>query len=65
MSYGERLVGVTFNPSGSDAVDEIKAQMAKLIDLVRAEATSNIVTDTAIMKALDAQMWMVKAIFYK
>lgn len=65
MSCGERLVGVTFNPSGSDSVDEIKAQMAKLIDLVRAEAAANIVTDTAIMKALDAQMWMVKAIFYK
>lgn len=65
MSYGSNLVGVTFNPSQRSTVDDIKVSVASLIDTVQEQADDNEVTRTAIMKALDAQMWLVKALFYK
>ena len=67
MTYGERAVGLTFNPSGDAAVQEIKKTYASIIDLLN-DARAR-VTDTeakrlysiAITEAQTAQMWAVKA----
>ena len=37
LTFGERAVGLTFNPSGDPAVHECKAGFAKLIDQMRPE----------------------------
>lgn len=34
LSYGESLVGLTFNPSGDSKVNEIKTICARLADIV-------------------------------
>ena len=33
MSYGQRAVGITFNPAGDPAVNEVKTLSAQLIDI--------------------------------
>jgi hypothetical protein len=32
LTYGEKAVGVRFNPSGQSTVDEVKSKFANLID---------------------------------
>jgi hypothetical protein len=39
MTKGEYRVGVSFNPSGTSVVDEIKRKAAELIDLVETITT--------------------------
>ena len=62
---GERLVRVSFNASGSSAVDEIKTAAAQLID--RIEALDGSLPDAGRHKALaitnieQGAMWGVKA----
>lgn len=72
LSFGERLVGKTFNPSGDDKVARLKALAAEMADIVNAH-NSNVVDELgegqylnstfkggAIRRILDAQMWAVK-----
>ena len=67
QTFGERAVGLTFNPSGDDKVNILKAQIAAFIDSCndwREEATDPEVKrmySTAITTAQAAQMWAVKA----
>ena len=67
QSFGERAVGLTFNPSGDDAVHELKQRAAEFIDschALRNEATDPEVKrmySIAITEAQTAQMWSVKA----
>ena len=67
MTYGEDAVGLTFNPSGNDKVDVLKAQIAAFIDSCsdwREEATDSEIKrmySVAITEAQTAQMWAVKA----
>ena len=67
MTLGEYRVGVTFNPSGNEMVDQIKSRAAALIDLI---VTINSPEDTfevtrlkelAVTHIEDAAMWAVKA----
>jgi hypothetical protein len=67
MSFGERAVGLSFNPSGSGLVDALKRASAEFIDACNNERAS---TDdpevkrmysVAITEAQSAQMWSVKA----
>ena len=37
ISFGDKLVGKTFNPSRDPRVDELKALSAKMIDIVKAD----------------------------
>lgn len=34
LTYGEKAVGLTFNPSGNEQVQQIKEAYAKLINLL-------------------------------
>jgi acetolactate synthase small subunit len=70
MTKGEYRVGITFNPSGDDLVNQIKRQAADLIDLIEAiDAHKGGDPNTEVMRlkslaqtqAEDAAMWAVKA----
>lgn len=72
LTYGEKAVGLTFNPSGDPKVQEIKELYAKIIDILANENPINSETSLkgrilgrAINDAMGAQMWAVKAITYK
>ena len=39
MTIGQKRVGVNFNPSGEEIVDQIKAKSAELIDLCESMKT--------------------------
>lgn len=70
-SYGERAVGLSFNPSGDEDVREIKQRFAEIIDLCDAWRDQSDAPETkrlfsiAITEAQTAQMWAVKAITWK
>lgn len=74
MTYGEKAVGLTFNPGGNPKVDEIKRLYAQIIDIVinnaypvEGEKTTEMQTlsTEAIRQAQTAQMWAVKAVTYQ
>lgn len=71
LTFGQKAVGLTFNPSGDDAVTMAKQTLADAIDQMdklRSETSSNEVArmcSIAITEAQVAQMWMVKAITWK
>jgi hypothetical protein len=71
LTYGEKAVGLTFNPSNDDAVANCKAEFAKVIDRMNdlRSSTNNFEVDRmaeiAIESAQTAQMWAVKAITWK
>ena len=72
MTYGEKAVGLTFNPGGNPKVDEVKKLYAQIIDLLAEENPVNSETSLkgrilgrAINEAMGAQMWAVKAITYQ
>ena len=71
MTYGEKAVGLTFNPSGDVKVQEVKEAYAKVVDLLaelRTEAgqgEKGRLLSVAITEAQTAQMWAVKGITYQ
>jgi hypothetical protein len=72
QTFGQRAVGLSFNPSQDAAVDEIKQAYAKIIDLLDELRTDNPygkeqarLCSVAITQAQDAQMWAVKAITWR
>lgn len=73
MTYGEKAVGLSFNPGGDKEVEEIKRLYAEIIDRLdryRNNTTSDWgehirLTSIAITEAQGAQMWAVKAITWK
>jgi hypothetical protein len=67
LSFGQKAVGLTFNPSGDPNVERIKQAFATVIDIL-----NNLRSDcdnqekmrmysVAITEAQTAQMWGVKA----
>lgn len=68
MSFGERAVGLQFNPSNQTAVYQCKSKYAALIDQLEARRQSTDDAETkrlcsiAITEAQTAQMWAVKAL---
>lgn len=67
MTFGEKLVGLTFNPSGDAKVNRIKelaAEMADLITEVNNQQETSYLSSTfyggAVRRILDAQMYAVK-----
>ncbi len=73
LTYGEKAVGLTFNPSGNPKVDEVKRLYAQIIDIVinnaypvegGKTAEMQTLSTEAIRQAQTAQMWAVKAITY-
>ena len=71
MTYGEKAVGLGFNPEGNEAVHLIKRAYAGIIDnlnLMRdrtAEPETKRLYSIAITEAQGAQMWAVKALTWK
>ena len=68
LTYGERAVGINFNPSASPRVAQIKKLYAQIIDILaecrdlagKGEAARCM--SVAITEAQTAQMWAVKGI---
>ncbi|MBX3653216.1 MAG: hypothetical protein KF686_03465 [Ramlibacter sp.] len=71
LTFGEKAVGLTFNPSGDRTVQNMKEAAAKFIDLCNdLRATSDDpevmrMASIAITEAQTAQMWAVKAITWR
>ena len=67
LSFGEKAVGLTFNPSGDAAVSDLKGSISVFIDMcndARAATQDPEVKrmySVAITEAQTAQMWAVKA----
>lgn len=76
LSFGQKAVGLTFNPSNNEDVQELKELYAKIIDKHDA-ILKNIMADSdepevkgerirlhkiAITEAQGTQMWSVKAV---
>lgn len=69
LTYGEKAVGLTFNPSNDPDVQAVKVAFAAAIDKIQKvrakDATPSekgAMLTLAIRKAQSAQMWAVKAI---
>jgi hypothetical protein len=77
LTFGEKSVGLTFNPSGDEKVNKAKMLMADALDLLKeAEAEkaklsrgystasweANVFKTNAFNKIVDAQMSLVKYI---
>lgn len=72
LTYGQRAVGLTFNPSNDPLVQEVKEHYAKIIDIADAirkaengPSERGRLASVAITEAQGAQMFLVKAITYK
>lgn len=71
LTFGEKAVGLTFNPGGDAQVHEIKRECAALIDrlaTLRSQAQDGDVIrmfSIAITETQTAQMWAVKAVTWK
>lgn len=71
MTFGEKAVGLTFNPGNNPDVDKCKKAFANVIDNMndlRNSTESKEVkrmASVAITEAQTAQMWAVKAITWK
>jgi hypothetical protein len=71
LSFGEKAVGLTFNPGSSHEVDKCKREFASIIDrmnYLRAQSDNPEVkrmASIAITEAQTAQMWAVKAITWQ
>jgi len=67
LTFGEKAVGLTFNPSNDETVQLIKKQFASIIDTcnhhreVAADPEKKRMYSVAITEAQGAQMWAVKA----
>jgi len=67
LTYGEKSVGLTFNPGNNDAVSRIKKECAAAIDTLNNIREANPNPDVkrmasiAITELQTAQMWGVKA----
>ncbi len=73
MTYGEKAVGLTFNPSNDPKVQSVKEKFAAIIDELnnlrpeydgKPNEVSRMLA-VAITEAQTAQMWAVKAITWQ
>lgn len=74
LTYGQKAVGITFNPAGDPGVQKIKELYAQIIDICNEGTMSDKTVSSserlrlfkiAITEAQTAQMWAVKAITYQ
>ncbi len=73
-TFGEKLVGLKFNPSNDDKVGNIKRTFADLADMVMSNQQTpegvdpylfNLVKGDCLRKILDTQMILVKLVTLK
>ncbi len=71
LTYGQKAVGLSFNPSANSEIDKCKAIFANAIDQLNTLRTQSESAEAkrlyslAITEAQSAQMWGVKAITWK
>lgn len=72
LTFGQKAVGITFNPSNSSEVDRCKQQFANCIDQMHAlrskedaSPETKRLASVAITELQTAQMWAVKALTWK
>lgn len=71
LTFGEKAVGLSFNPSGNADVTLCKKGVADLIDQLHQHRRANIggeiarLASVAITALQGAQMWAVKALTYQ
>lgn len=71
LTYGQKAVGLTFNPSNDPLVQVLKEKAAEFIDACHEarEATESgdkkRMLSVAITEAQTAQMWAVKAVTWQ
>lgn len=72
LTYGQKAVGFTFNPSGDPMVTQLKTLYAQIIDLLAQSNPNNgdvslkdRFLGRAINEAVSAQMWAVKSVTFK
>lgn len=75
LTFGEKAVGLTFNPSNDTDVDTITRQYAAIIDtleelrhtaaFIGTRSEKGRLASIAITEAQTAQMWAVKALTWK
>lgn len=72
LTFGERAVGLKFNPSGDSGVNTIKKNYAQIINDMNSlrsdpknDSEAIRLYSIAITEAQTAQMWAVKAITWK
>lgn len=71
LTYGQKMVGLSFNPSGDPLVHAVKDCYARIIDDMAnlreqtQDAEVKRLCSIAITEAQGAQMWAVKAITWK
>jgi len=72
LSFGQKAVGITFNPGGNPEVDRCKQQHANCIDQMHAlrnkedaSPEQKRLASIAITELQGAQMWAVKALTWK
>lgn len=77
LTFGEKAVGLSFNPGGDEKVNQVKKLYAQIIDLcseLAKDGNPSIPTSPsekvrlfkiAMTEAQGAQMWAVKAITWK
>jgi hypothetical protein len=71
LTYGEKAVGLTFNPGNNPEVDQCKREFANMIDRMHNLRTSTQDPEVARMASITitelqtAQMWAVKTITWK
>jgi hypothetical protein len=68
-TFGEKAVGVGFNPSKNEKVDKLKEHYAAIIDILNSDRGENRderarLASVAITEAQGAQMWAVKAVTF-
>lgn len=69
LTFGEKAVGLTFNPNNNPEVQAIKEAFAAAIDKIQEERSKDTTPSEkgamltlAIREAQSAQMWAVKAV---
>jgi hypothetical protein len=73
LTFGEQLVGLTFNPSGDPKVQKAKQLCAELADLLNNNRQKDIeglfiehcIFSAAVTDILKAQMMVVKSLTFK
>ena len=72
QTFGQKAVGLSFNPSGTTEAERIKSLFAEVIDgldslrgAVGTTPEQKRLASIAITEAQGAQMWAVKAVTWK
>jgi len=73
LTFGEKAVGLTFNPANDPTVDKLKSLYAQIIDVCNdikigqdiLSADKARLLSIAIKEAQGAQMWAVKAVTWR